>query len=352
MPRKFKVGSLFAGIGGICSGFKQAGCDVVWANEYNKNACLTYKENFPKTKLFKKDVNDFLDVDYPQLAFELDESERSIKKLNLEKVDIITSGFPCQAFSVAGYRQGFEDKKGRGNHFFSTAKAIELMQPRAFLLENVKNLAGHDKGNTIKIIQETIFKLGYSYIQFCLNAKDYGDLPQNRERIYIVGFRGEADYKNNDSNKADSILTHQFKIPEKIILKKKIHDLLFEDKQDDKFYYTRDHQYYDELDSTMTSKDTIYQWRRVYVRENKSKVCPTLTANMGTGGHNVPLIRDAYGIRKLTPEECLRFQGFPEEFKFPSDMSQSHKYKQAGNSVAVPVVKRIANEIVRLLSNK
>ena len=99
----------------------------------------------------------------------------------------------------------------------------------------------------------------------------------------------------------------------------------------------------------MKCKDTIYQWRRVYVRENKSSVCPTLTANMGTGGHNVPLIRDSFGIRKLTPEECLAFQGFPGRYKFPEEMAQSHRYKQVGNSVAVPVVRRIAEEMVRVL---
>jgi DNA (cytosine-5)-methyltransferase 1 len=116
-------------------------------------------------------------------------------------------------------------------------------------------------------------------------------------------------------------------------------------KQDDCFYYRPDHPYYDRLNSSMTNDDTVYQWRRVYVRENQSNVCPTLTANMGTGGHNVPIIRDKYGIRKLTPEECLRFQGFPDAFHFP-EMSNSHKYKQAGNSVSVPVVARIAKGMI------
>src|SRR5690625_2833577 len=100
----------------------------------------------------------------------------------------------------------------------------------------------------------------------------------------------------------------------------------------------------------MTNRDTVYQWRRVYVRENKSNVCPTLTANMGTGGHNVPLILDRYkNIRKLTPDECLMLQGFPETFQFPEDMANSHKYKQAGNSVTVPVVQRIANNIIKVI---
>ena len=99
----------------------------------------------------------------------------------------------------------------------------------------------------------------------------------------------------------------------------------------------------------MVNRDTVYQWRRVYVRENKSNLCPTLTANMGAGGHNVPLIIDDYGIRKLTPKECLNFQGYPEDFNFPENMARSHCYMQAGNSVVVPVIKRIAEETRKVL---
>ena len=99
----------------------------------------------------------------------------------------------------------------------------------------------------------------------------------------------------------------------------------------------------------MNSRDTIYQWRRIYVRENKSNVCPTLTANMGTGGHNVPLILDSYGIRKLTPKECLYFQGFPKDFKIPKNLANSHSYKQAGNSVVVPLIEQVAFEICKII---
>jgi DNA (cytosine-5)-methyltransferase 1 len=107
--------------------------------------------------------------------------------------------------------------------------------------------------------------------------------------------------------------------------------------------------YYEQLLKTMTNHDTVYQWRRVYVRENKNNLCPTLTANMGTGGHNVPLIIDNYGFRKLTPRECLMFQGFPLYFKIPELMSNAHIYKQAGNAVSVPVIERIAQNIINAL---
>jgi DNA (cytosine-5)-methyltransferase 1 len=324
----YTVGSLFAGIGGICQGFKDAGCNVVWANEFDKKACETYESNFPEHiiggSLHCKDINDIK------------------KPKELGDVDILTSGFPCQAFSVAGYRKGFDDP--RGNLFFETARFIKAIKPKAFLLENVKNLKGHDKGNTFKVIEEIITKdLGYSFTYFVLNSKDYGNIPQTRERIYIVGFRNEA---------SDRKCTSNFQIPEKIKLTKSIKDVLHNERQDDKYYYDKNHQYYPTLIEEMKSKDTVYQWRRVYVRENKSNLCPTLTANMGTGGHNVPLIKDSYGIRKLTPIECAKFQGFPDSFKFPKEMANSHCYKQAGNSVVVPVIKRIADEIVRVLDLK
>ena len=341
MGDRYRTGSLFAGIGGICIAFIEAGCEVRWANELDSKACETYRHNFMHT-MIEKDINAIADP------------------LELGDVDIITSGFPCQAFSVAGYRQGFDDEKGRGNLFFETARFIEAIQPKAFLLENVKNLVGHDKGRTFGVISETIRKeLDYSFIPFVLNSKDYGNIPQTRERIYIVGFRGEGRYDLGlNEDPAESLFlqdsdtascTHLFRIPGEIPLTATIQDILSADRQDDKYYYKPGHRYYPELSDQMTRRDTVYQWRRVYVRENKSSVCPTLTANMGTGGHNVPLILDSYGIRKLTPEECLGFQGFPETFRFPEAMANAHRYKQAGNSVVVPVVSRIAKAMVAAL---
>lgn len=329
------VGSMFAGVGGVCLGFKQAGADVKWANEFDKYAQVTYTNNFPTTNLSLDDV-------------------RIVDPNDLGYVDIITSGFPCQAFSIAGYRQGFDDEKGRGNLFFETARFIEKLKPRAFLLENVKNLVTHDNGNTFKVIKETITKdLDYSFIPFVLNAKDYGNIPQTRERIYVVGFRNEGsiDYNPEDGLFTSESITNSFQIPSKIELTKSIQDVIHKDKQEEKFYYTEMSYLFNELVKSITRKDTVYQWRRKYVRENKSNVCPTLTANMGTGGHNVPLILDNYGIRKLTPRECFSFQGFPDDYLLPSMISNSHLYKQAGNSVVVSVIQRIAKEILKALSN-
>ena len=205
----YKVGSLFAGIGGVCLGFKKAGFKVAWANEIDKNACKTYRHNFPENKLYEMDIHDIREPD------------------KLEHVDVITSGFPCQAFSIAGYQKGFKDE--RGNLFFETARFIDKIKPRAFLLENVKNLKSHDQGRTIQVIEDVITRdLGYSYIPFVLNSKDYGNTPQTRERIYIVGFK--------DENNGDAFRTRSFKIPEKLPLTKTIHDVLDKKLQDDKFY--------------------------------------------------------------------------------------------------------------------
>jgi DNA (cytosine-5)-methyltransferase 1 len=176
---------------------------------------------------------------------------------------------------------------------------------------------------------------------------EYGNIPQNRERIFMICFdKNNKDLGISNFSKSDmDVLLRVQPIP----LTKSIHDLIDQNKQDEIYYYKPTHKYYEQLKTEMKNRDTVYQWRRVYVRENKSNVCPTLTANMGTGGHNVPLILDNYGIRKLTPRECARFQGFPDTFKFPV-MANSQLYKQIGNSVSVPVIERLATRIINIVN--
>jgi DNA (cytosine-5)-methyltransferase 1 len=306
-----KVAGLFSGVGGIELGFEQAGFDIVWSNEIDERATKTLALNFN---------NDIVIDDI-----------HNIESEDIPNIDIIVGGFPCQAFSVAGYRKGFEDE--RGEVFFQMARIINKKRPRVIFIENVKNLVSHDKGNTFKIIKETLNSYGYKLKTNVLNASEYGNIPQNRERIYIIGFLLQDDFDN-------------FRGIEPIPLQKTIGDIIDYDKKvDEKYYYTKDSvKFYDELKENITNPNTLYQWRRVYVRENKSNLCPTLTANMGTGGHNVPLVLTKHGIRKLTPRECFLFQGFPDNFKLP-DLAQSHLYKQAGNSVVIPVIKRLAEEI-------
>ena len=315
MKSKFKIGSLYAGVGGICQGFIEADFDVVWSNEWDKNACITYRENF-KHKLIEGDV---WDID-----------ERS-----LAKIDVICAGFPCQSFSVAGYRKGFKDK--RGQHFFRIIDFIEYHKPKAIFLENVKNLKNHDKGKTFKKIKKLLQQRGYIVFDKILNTKDITSIPQNRERIFIVCFKKEL--------LGDIV----FKFPSN---NKKINSIkgYLDDIFDEKLVYNEKFKHFNTLKDSIKNENTLYQWRRQYVRENKSNVCPTLTANMGTGGHNVPLLIKNGIIRKLSPKECFRLQGFPDNFKLPKT-AYSHLYKQAGNAVTVPVIKEIAIRIKKVLEN-
>lgn len=313
----FKFIDLFAGIGGFRLALQNIGGKCVYTSEWENAAKKTYRENFGEIP--------FGDI-----------TKKSTKNYIPDEFDVLCAGFPCQAFSIAGNRKGFADT--RGTLFFDVEEIIEKHRPKAIFLENVKNLISHDKGNTFKTIIEILEKkLGYKVYSEVLNSMTHANIPQNRERIFIVAFDPNQVKNYND-----------FKFPKKIDLTRSIHDILQKGKQDDKYYYTKDHKYYPDLEKTMTSKDTVYQWRRVYVRENKSNVCPTLTANMGTGGHNVPLIKDIYGIRKLTPRECFSFQGYPQNYILPK-LANSKLYMQAGNSVTTTLIERIANEIKNVL---
>ena len=306
--KQFKFIDLFAGIGGLRLGFEQAGGECVFSSEIDKHARQTYKENFNETP--------FGDI-------------KNIPSKSIPDHDFLLAGFPCQPFSYAGYRKGLKDK--RSKLFFEIIRVLKEKKPQGFLLENVKGLASLNEGKILAEMIKALKDIGYNVSHKVLNTKEYGNTPQIRERIYIVGFLKGVFFKFPQSQK----------------LTKKIEDFLSKDKQSLDFYYDR-YPMYNELKKNITKQNTIYQWRRKYIRENKTESCPTLTANMGTGGHNVPLIKDNYGIRKLTPRECARFQGFPESFIFPN-ISKCHLYKQIGNSVSVPVVKLIAKEVKKCL---
>jgi len=312
----FRTIDLFAGIGGIRIGFENAGFKTVFANDFEPNCKETYDLNFRDSKLVVEDI-------------------RKIGINDLPQFDFLLGGFPCQAFSIAGYRQGFKDKKDRGNLFFDIARIIEARKPEGFLLENVKNLKSHDNGNTFRVIKETLEDLGYKVQAKVLNSMEYGNIPQNRERIYIVGFKNEDYHK-------------KFTFPEPVKLIKKLTDVL-EKNVPEKYYYNGK-PLFEKLKNFIKEEGRAYQWRRQYVRENKKGVCPTLTANMGMGGHNVPIIKDKKGIRKLTPLECARIQGFPSIFKLPM-ISDSALYKQIGNSVSVPVLEAVAKKMMEAMEN-
>lgn len=317
-----KCASFFAGVGGIDLGFKTAGFETIYANEFDAYPAKTFELNFPNIHVDVRDIN-------------------SVKADEIPDFDIMLAGFPCQAFSIAGYRKGFDDEKGRGELFFQLVRILEAKKPRIAFFENVKNLVGHDNGNTFRVICEQLDILGYKYTYQVLNAMNYGNVAQNRERIYIVAFRDEADYE-------------KFHWPLSVPLTNSVRDIIdFKNPVDTKYYYTEGKykgDIYEQLVSAMKDDEknnpAIYQWRRKYVRQNKSGVVPTLTANQGEGGHNVCLIHtDDNKIRKMTPRECFNTQGFPKDFKLPDDMSDARLYKQAGNSVCVSVISRIAENV-------
>ncbi|MDC0543591.1 DNA (cytosine-5-)-methyltransferase [Alphaproteobacteria bacterium] len=327
----YKVGGLFSGVGGIESGFSlKDKFEIKWASDLDKYSARTYRKNYSHS-FIEKDIN-------------------NLKGSELEEVDVLVGGFPCQAFSVAGYQKGFEDE--RGEVFFQIIRIINELpsKPKVLLLENVKNIFTHDKKNTFMVIQDALEKTGYCVFSKILNTCEYTSIPQNRERTFIVCFLEDKDAFIDPSKPMSTKFKFAFP-PTKLNKTRPIKDFLEKDEVDEKYYYRQDKYNYKELVKSITKKDTFYQWRRVYVRENKSGVCPTLTANMGTGGHNVPLIKDDYGIRKLTPRECFNLQGFPNDFKFPDDVPNSQLYKQAGNSVTVEMIKKVAEVIYESLSN-
>ena len=311
---KVKVGSLFSGIGGIDLGFAQAGFEIAWANDLDAAACKTYRNNFPNTILIEGDV-------------------RNIDPHTLSDIDVLVAGFPCQPFSVMGYRRGFNDP--RGNLFFEIARFIDEKKPRVVFLENVQNLMEHDNGKTFLVIYNALAQFGYSVKYKVINATDI-NIPQHRARIFIVAFRDIED-------------CDRFEFPEAIPLEATIDDIIDRSiKHDDIYYYGSDSRYFKALNAKIVDNTGIYRIDDSGIATRKWDICPTLKANMGTYHDRVPIIRDDFGIRKLTPMECLAFQGYPKDYTFKG-VSLENAYKQCGNTVCVPIIKSIAAKLFELM---
>lgn len=318
MQTFYKTIDLFAGIGGIRIGFEQTGrIKNIFSAEIDLWACKTYEANFAE--------NPFCDV-------------TQINEKTLPDFDILLAGFPCQAFSIAGHRGGFEDT--RGTLFFDVARLIKAKRPKAFLLENVKGLTHHDKGKTLKTILKTLREdLGYVVYAKILNAKDFG-VPQNRERIYIVGFNQEND----------------FQFPKTTDLTKSVKDLIETTVVSSKYYLSEIY------------LNTLRKHRAAHKAKgngfgfeilNPEGISNTLV--VGGMGKERNLIIDKRltdftpktkisgninreYIRRTTPTEWSRFQGFPADFIIP--VSDAQAYKQFGNSVCVPAIKAVAEQII------
>lgn len=302
----FRFIDLFAGIGGIRLGFESAGGHCVFSSEFDENACKTYEANFGEhpsgdiTKIDAKDIPDF---------------------------DILLGGFPCQAFSIIGKKEGFENETC-GTLFFEIERILKEKKPKAFMLENVRNLTAHDKGNTFKVIRTHLEALGYNVYAKVLNALDYG-VPQKRERIIIVGF-------------LDNIL---FSFPEPVPVseRKTLKDILETDV--DEKYYVKDRIRDSRL---MRLKDPNYPKPYISHENMAGSITPHPYSSCLRAGAsaNYILINDE---RRPTEREMLRIQGFPEDFKIV--LSYGHIKHQTGNSVAVPVIKAVANQMIKALKD-
>ena len=305
-----KIIDLFAGIGGIRKGFEIAfgnNIDCVMTSEIDKHAIETYKANFG-------DENIYGDI-------------KEIKEEDVPDHDILLAGFPCQPFSQAGLKKGFNDT--RGTLFFDIERILIEKQPQAFLLENVKQLKGHDKGHTLKVILEHLDKAGYKTFVKVLAARDFG-VPQNRERIFIVGF---LDHSIN------------FEFPEPTGISTKVGDILEHDVDDsftisDKLW--AGHQRRKEA-NRLKGKGFGYS-----LFDENSQYTNTISARYYKDGSEILIAQKGKNPRKLTPREAARLQGFPEDFIIDK-VSNAQAYKQFGNSVCVPVIAAVASQMKKYI---
>ncbi|CAA6812023.1 MAG: DNA-cytosine methyltransferase (EC [uncultured Sulfurovum sp.] len=305
-----KIIDLFAGIGGLRLGFEQVShkkIEAVFSSEWNKYSVETYKANFGMEEVH----GDIIKID----------------ELEVPEHDLLLAGFPCQPFSQAGLKKGFSDI--RGTLFFDIARILKEKKPKAFLLENVKQLKGHDKGRTLEVIMQTLKDIGYTNVQYdLLKAREFG-LPQNRERLYIVGF-------------LDTRV--EFTFPEPLNIETRVGDIL-DEKVDDKY----------------TISDKLWAGHQRRKKENKlkgkgfgysiftheSEYTSTMSARYYKDGSEILIAQDEKNPRKITPREASRLQGFPTDFKIP--VSDTQAYQQFGNSVPVKVIEAIAKKMLVFL---
>ncbi len=333
--KKLKSIDLFAGIGGIRLGFDQAFGDslrTVFVSEWDEHAQKTYKANFAD-------------------EFEIAGDITKIEETGIPSFDICLAGFPCQAFSLAGQRKGFKDNfkgKARGTLFFDVARICALHKPKVIFCENVKGLTIHDKGRTFDIIKGTLDELGYTVHERVLNSRNFG-VPQNRERIYIVAFRNDID-------------STDFKFPESTDSSKRIKDIIEEQPVSAKYYLSdvymetlRRHRARHEAKGNGFGYE-IRDWEDVagaIVCGGMGRERNLLIDKRQTDLTPVTHIKgevNKEGIRKMTPREWARLQGYPDTFRLP--LADVHLYKQLGNSVSVPVIKAIAENIKIVLDKE
>ncbi len=318
MKNNFKFIDLFCGLGGFRIALEKQNCNCVFSSDIDKAVAQVYENNFGDypsgdiTKIDSKDIPDF---------------------------DILCGGFPCQSFSIAGKRLGFEDS--RGTMFFEVARILKEKKPKAFILENVKGITNHDGGKTLKTILDILDDLDYTYVNKVINAKDVG-IPQNRERWYCVGIRKDLNIKLNPDMIFPTEQTNFFSYDDiidvnNIYKEYKISDICENNIQ----------KHIDKVKEKKSKYTLAYEIRPSRCQFKTDGISPCLTAKMGTGGNNVPVVVELN--RKLTEKECLKLMGYPENYKIGKG---SQAYKQIGNSVVVPVLEQISKSLVNILKNE
>lgn len=322
----FTVGSLFCGIGGFCFGFEAAGFRTLWANDWDDDAIATYRNNFPEVDAICGDLRALNNEDYP-----------------FAPVDVLHAGFPCQSFSQAGNRLGFKDE--RGQLFFEIMKLLKRLgpnKPKILLFENSPYIAIGEGGLWFDTIRSEIQRAGYWFSEHnavLIDSRKNAGLPQRRERLFMV------------ATSQDHFDYNPFVGPMPKVALKSLESMLELGAVDDDYYFLSEQNKYGAWISGEAKKHDdvrLFQLRKVVLRPQPYGVCPTLTANMGAGGHNVPFLLDNGRLRKLTERECLRLQGFPDTFKWP-ELAHGPMYRLVGNSVSPPVANLIASFLKDLL---
>lgn len=322
LETRLSCGALFAGIGGLCLGFEQAGFATHWAIEADEFAAKTYASNLEHVQLIERSIQSV-----------------SVVEDRLRSVDVLHAGFPCQSFSQAGERRGFDDPRGR--LFFEIIRLIEEFgkeRPKILVLENAPFLRYGQGGAWFLELERAIRKAGYWFGPAnCaeLTTDRLTELPQQRTRLFMVALS------------MDTFRSGRFSFPDQIhsAPKNMSRWIDFDGRVDETYYLPPANRYFTMISESVDDRECLYQLRKYEVRRKERGVCPTLTANMGLGGHNVPFIMNCQGLRKLTEIECLKLQGFPDWFAFPDEVPRARRYVQVGNAVSVPVARLVAEQV-------
>lgn len=323
------VASLFSGMGGFLGGATQAGFRPVWASDIDADCSATLSHRFPETRVIEKPIE-----------------ELSVEDDNLAPVHLLVAGFPCQSFSIGGRREGFDDTRGQAVfELFRLLREWGDNRPDILILENVPNFRSGDNGRWFTTLAKEVKRAGYWFRESTnadvVNTAKLTGIPQDRNRLFMVACSTRVFNMNS------------FRFPRQGATIESLEGYVNRSRKPPIEYMKEDGRFTAMILNEMAASgnpDAVYQIRRHYARGRNDGMCPTLTANMGVGGHNVPFIGDEWGIRKLTVAECAKLQGFDEARSlFPDTISENAKYRMIGNAVTQSVAASLAGQALTLL---